>query len=229
MLCKLIRSEEADADAGAGAGAEAPKAVAWRPRGVSAPAPAPSQASLGPGDPAAQQAAAHAEVEARVKAAYHQGYTGGETAGSQRAAIRMEPTIVSLNAVVQELTGMRKRIRMEAEESAVKLAIAIARRVIHRELATDPEAILGLVIAAFQKLNSRETHRLRVSPADLAVIQEHRTRLELPVTLELAADSSLPPGSAIFETSRGELDASVDTQLAEIDRGFADVVKRRSR
>ena len=85
------------------------------------------------------------------------------------------------------------------------------------------------MIAAFQKLNARETHRLRVAPADLAVIQENRVRLELPTGLEIAPDSSMTAGSAIFETSRGEDDASVDTQLAEIDRGFADVVKKRAR
>ena len=61
------------------------------------------------------------------------------------------------------------------------------------------------------------------------MIQEIRARLNLPPGLEISADSELPPGSAIFETSRGELDASVDTQLAEIDRGFADIVKRRSK
>jgi len=31
----------------------------------------------------------------------------------------------------------------------------------------------------------------------------------------------------IFETSRGDLDASIDTQLGEIERGLADVVRRR--
>jgi flagellar assembly protein FliH len=109
----------------------------------------------------------------------------------------------------------------------MKLAIAIARRVLYRELATDPEAILGLVNAAFNKLNARETHRLRVSPRDAAVIEEHRLKLQFPPALEIAADGSLTPGSAIFETSRGDLDASVDTQLAEIDRGLTDVLKRR--
>ena len=38
----------------------------------------------------------------------------------------------------------------------------------------------------------------------------------------------LTQGSAVFETSRGELDASVDTQLAEIERGLTDVLERRS-
>jgi flagellar assembly protein FliH len=118
-------------------------------------------------------------------------------------------------------------VRAEAEDEAVKLAIAIARRVLYREIATDPEAILGLVKAAFGKLNARETHRLRLSPSDVATIQEHRVKLQIPPGLEIATDGALTPGSAIFETSRGDLDASVDTQLAEIDRGLTDALKRR--
>ena len=122
---------------------------------------------------------------------------------------------------------MRKRFRAEAEDDTMKLAIAIARRVLYRELSTDPDAILGLVKAAFSKLNARETHRLRVSPSDAAAIQEHRARLQIPPAIEIVSDGSLTPGSAIFETSRGDLDASVETQLAEIDRGLTDVLKRR--
>ena len=55
-----------------------------------------------------------------------------------------------------------------------------------------------------------------------------RDRLEDETAiLEIAPDGSLTPGSVIFETSRGDLDASVDTQLAEIDRGLTDALKRR--
>jgi flagellar assembly protein FliH len=167
-------------------------------------------------------------MEAHAQAAYQQGLAAGEAAAAQHASERLEPVLASLNGVVQELAGQRKRLRTEAEEDTVKLAVAVARRVLHRELATDPDAILGLVIAAFQKLNARETNRLRVSPADAAALQENRARLELPVNLEIAADGSLAPGSAVFETARGELDASVDTQLAEIQRGFADLIRRRA-
>jgi flagellar assembly protein FliH len=132
-----------------------------------------------------------------------------------------------LNTMIAELASLRKRVRAEAEDDAVKLAIAIARRVLYRELATDPEAILGLVKAAFSKLNARETHRLRVSPADAAVIQEYRAKLQIPPGLEIVPDGSLTPGSAIFETSRGDLDASIETQLSEIDRGLTDTLNRR--
>jgi flagellar assembly protein FliH len=48
----------------------------------------------------------------------------------------------------------------------------------------------------------------------------------LPRVVEVMADPGLPRGTAILDSSRGALDASVETQLAEIERGFADLVRR---
>ena len=67
---------------------------------------------------------------------------------------------------------------------------------------------------------------MRVSPGDYAVIEAQRTRLSLPPAVEIAPDAALLPGSAIFETARGEVDASIQTQLEEIQRGLADLVRR---
>jgi flagellar assembly protein FliH len=169
------------------------------------------------------------QTQARVSAAREQGRAGAEQAAEQRATSRQAPVLAAFQAMIGDLAGQRHRLRVEAEHDAVKLAVAIARRILHRELAVDPEAILGLVKAAFAKLDARETHRLRVSLADSALLREHRDRLELPPAIEIIADGSLRPGSVIFETSRGDLDAGIDTQLAEIDRGLADVVRRRVR
>ena len=169
------------------------------------------------------------DMDAQAQAAYQQAFAAGEAAGIQRASERIEPAAAALNRITQELVSLRSKFRADVEQDTVKLAIAIARRVLHRELATDPEAILGLVIAAFQKLDARETRRLRVCPADSAILHEYRARLDFPSGLEIVADASLQPGGVVFETSRGELDASVATQLAEIDRGFTDLLRRRDR
>jgi flagellar assembly protein FliH len=190
--------------------------------------PSTDATGIGRSSPASAAEPDH-DIDARIRAAFQQGRREGEAASAQLALSRIEPTFESLGRVVKELTGLRRSFRAAAEQETVKLAIAIARRVLHRELSTDPEAILGVVMAAFQKLNARETHRLRLAPSDAAPVQEQRARLDLPASLEILADASLPPGSAVFETSRGELDASVDTQLSEIDRGFADIVRRRAR
>jgi flagellar assembly protein FliH len=213
MSCKRIQAGDPAASA----------ILAWHPGGVAA-------ASLVKhGEAVEPDAGTALEIEARAHAAYQKGHTAGEAAGAQRGAQRIDPAIAGFNRMTQELASLRKRFRTEVEQDTVQLAIAIARRVLHREIATDPEAILGLVIAAFQKLNARETQRLRVSPADAATLQENRAKLAMPQGLEILADASLPASSVVFETSRGEMDASIDTQLGEIERGFADIVKRRSR
>lgn len=205
-------------------GDPAAKVAAWDPRRAPMqPVPAAMMPSGGAAAEPSQR-----DWEARVTAAYKQGFTAAESAATQQAAQRVEPVIAGFNAMLQELAGARRKLRSEAEHDLVKLAIAIARRVLYRELATDPEAILGLVMAAFKKLNSRETHRLRLSPKDAALAEQNRARLELPPGVEIVPDASLGAGSVVFETSRGELDASVDTQLAEIGRGFADIMLRRT-
>jgi flagellar assembly protein FliH len=40
--------------------------------------------------------------------------------------------------------------------------------------------------------------------------------------VEVIADPSAEPGAVIFETDRGNLDASLESQLKEIERGLAD-------
>lgn len=202
-----------------------PETIQWRTYGqAAAPHPASSAGSRA-GDPKAADAE---QVKQMCAKAYQQGAAAGEAAGAQKAQARLDPAIASFSAMVQELSATRRKLRIEAETAAVALAMEVARRVLHREVAADPEAILGLVKAAFQKCDARATERLRVSPQDAESIREHRARLNFPERLEVVADRSLARGSAIFETSRGDLDVSVDTQLAEIDRGLTDVLKRRT-
>jgi flagellar assembly protein FliH len=169
------------------------------------------------------------EIESRIEAVRKQALAEGEVQGSKLAAARFDPVIQNLNRLMEDLASQRKRLRSEAEEDTVKLALAIARRVLHREIATDPEAMLGLVKAAFGKLNARDTHRVRVSPADASLLESHRGQLTFPAAVAIVSDGALLPGSAIFETVRGELDASIDTQLGEIDRGLTDVLRRRAK
>lgn len=206
--------------------------IVWRrAEGLAQPQDRQGRAS---GNPAAappssaeQSAEMERQIQARVATAREQGRAEGENAAQQRAMDRVNPAVAALQALIGDLSGQGHRLRLEAERDTVKLAVVIARRILHRELAVDPEAVLGLVKAAFAKVEARETHRLRVSPADAALLLEHRGKLDLPPAVEIAADSSLARGSAIFETSRGELDASIDTQLAEIDRGLVDVMRKR--
>jgi flagellar assembly protein FliH len=122
--------------------------------------------------------------------------------GREEASLEFKPVLERLGRAVADLSTLRDRIRRQAELDLVKLALAIARRVMHRELAIDPDAIQGVVRAALDRLQSREVHRLRVHPAHVAPL---RSCLEaMGRAVEVIADPSLNAGDAIFETPRNE-------------------------
>jgi flagellar assembly protein FliH len=199
--------------------------ASWNPTAAHAPPKSSPQTHRAP----APNVTPDQGAEAIIQAAFEKGHAAGQAVGIQTATERLTPVVTNLSALVHELSGMRAKIRAESEQGVVELAIAIARRILHREIAADPEAILGLVKSAAERLNAREKQRLRVAPLDAQIIAQHQSWLNLPPGLEMVADASLPRGSAVFETSRGEMDASIGTQLDEIQRGLADLVARRSR
>jgi flagellar assembly protein FliH len=166
------------------------------------------------------------ETEQRMQAAYQQGLREGQASAQQDMSAQVDVMNVRLARTIEELTGLRHRFRHEAEEDLVALALAIARRILHRELTIAPEALLGLVKAALEKIDGRELHSVRVRPEDAAMIQQHFEKMGLPRRVEVIGDPGLERGAAILNSSRGALDASVETQLSEIERGFADLVRR---
>ena len=168
------------------------------------------------------------EVERRMndekQAAYQRGLQEGE-ANSRQWAAQYQAGLEQLKRSIDEITRMKPRLRHEAEEDVVKLALAIARRILYREIATDPTALLGLVRAALDKLDGRSVQRLRTNPQDAGVFQQHFQQIALPYHIEVLPDPALARGAAVFETQHGSLDASVEMQLNEIERGFADLVR----
>src|SRR5215471_5083623 len=142
-------------------------------------------------------------LEQHLQAAYHQGFQDGQTAVNQQLGGQVEAMATRLARTIEELSGMRQRFRHEAEEDVIALALAIARRILHRELTVSPEALLGLLKAALEKIEACDIHRVRVRPEDAKLVQQHLDQMGLPQHVELIADPSLERGAAILDSSRG--------------------------
>lgn len=168
-----------------------------------------------------QIAADRCETEQRVAESHRAGYAEGEAAATRRAGEQLQARLEQLARAIENLAGFRARFRREAEPELVRLAIAIARRILRRELTVDPDALTGVLKAALEKINSAEVHRVRIHPQYAGVV---RTLMAGAASqIEIAGDNTVDPGSVLFETSRGAVDAGVETQLGEIERGFADI------
>ena len=171
---------------------------------------------------------AHAEHEAlrKLDQARREAYTEGLAAGRQQAEDQFRPALQGLAETLSSLGRLRASIREETIQDLVHLATSIAARVIHREVAVDPDALAGLIQAALSKLQSREINRVRVHPTLEPLVRKLMEQGGAPKNLVLAPDASLKPAEVFFETSQGILDASVETQLREIERGLIDKLER---
>jgi flagellar biosynthesis/type III secretory pathway protein FliH len=68
--------------------------------------------------------------------------------------------------------------------------------------------------------------RVRVHPDQEQPIRKSLERFANSQKVELITDSSLQCGDVLFETAHGNLDASIESQLSEIERGLADRLRR---
>src|SRR5215475_2696270 len=157
--------------------------------------------------------------------AYERGHAEGLAAGKDQAAAELAPVLDRLARSLADLSSLRPRIRKNAEVDLIKLSMAIARRVLHRELTLDPESISGLIKVALEKLQSREVSRVRTHPDYETIIKSLLERFGA-TQIEVVRDTSLQRGDVLFETPHGTLDASIESQLREIERGFADRLSR---
>ena len=158
--------------------------------------------------------------------AYERGFAEGQSMAKAQVQAEAQPVIERLSRSLVDISSLRPRLRREAERDLVKLAIAIARRVLHRELTLDPESLEGLIRVALEKLESRELCRVRVHPEQEESIRSLLERFSNVHSVELIPDRSLNLGDVLLETPHGTIDASVDAQLSEIERGFADRIQK---
>lgn len=204
----------------------------WHPGGGAQPS-APAAKAAAPLPDTAEQAARHiaevrAQAERQVREARDAGYREGEAAGRRAAEADLRPVVARMTHSLEELALLRPAIVAQAEAELLKLSIAIARRVLHRELSIDPEALAGIVRKALESIHLDEVCRVRVHPADAGALRSGLEKNPAARTVEVQPDGALERGALVVETGRGKLDASVETQLAEIERGLADRLRRHA-
>ena len=168
-------------------------------------------------------------TDRRIQEAIERGRSEGEASARQALNQQFETEMARAARLMDDLIAAGPKLRRRAEEDMVRLAVAIARRVLHREITVDSDAILGLVKAAFARIDQREIVQVRTDATLMGTMQRIIQTLDPGRKINLVVDAALQPGSLILETSRGQLDASVETQLDEIQRGFTDFVHGRPR
>jgi flagellar assembly protein FliH len=169
-----------------------------------------------------------AEAEHAAQAARDRGYEQGLADGvlrgradgrlaaladAQKAlapgAARVEILLAELAA---SLDDARRRAWTGAQSGVVKLALAVARALVQREIASDPSLAAPAIARAIEVAESARGLEIRVHPDDLLLVDQFVPDL----APRLVADAEVPRGEG--RSIAG--DASLDSQLEAVRRAL---------
>ena len=132
---------------------------------------------------------------------------------------RMRQAAELMESFAQE----RDRYLHAVEQEVVKLALAVAARILRREAQMDPLLLTGAVGWRWGSSPRSTQVRLRVPAAELDLWTEAIALLpNLAVKPAVIAGEGMRLGDCVIETELGSVDLGIRAQLGEIERGFFD-------
>ena len=122
----------------------------------------------------------------------------------------------ALNTFIESRSGLLTESRLDV----LRLALAIAERVVFRTVDVDPTVIEDQMAEALSLLARRSAVTIRINPGDMeqaqAVLPDLVARMHQCEHATLVADESLTRGGCMLQAGTTAIDASIETQLDRI-------------
>lgn len=164
------------------------------------------------------------EAQARVATLEQEAYQTGLAAARANMNKEVEAAAGELREqlarTLTELESLYSLIASRAERDLVKLALEIARKVVHREVTTDSDIVLSLARVALERLHPRAVATVLLHPDDFEYVKARRQAVSSNNTIEITADKAVGRGGCIIQSEHGDIDARIEQQFASIERGF---------
>lgn len=191
------------------------------------PAAHEDDAASGDSDRVEALPALHEEesLEQRLQAEFKAGFDEGRrhTERNLRAelASQLQEERKRITSFAQAIETSVAELRSAVERDTVKLAIAIAERIVKREIERDAETVVRQIQEAVRRLVGVEKVKIRVHPKDEELVRSLRSSLiassDAVRELAIEVDESIASGGCILESDSGNVDASISTQFERIE------------
>jgi flagellar assembly protein FliH len=172
----------------------------------------PMLPAVAPGAPPPSPAAQEQEIFAK-------GFAQGERAGTAAAQQETAALAKKLATTLDDLMRVRTEMIRHTEKQMVQLALAVARRVVHREVSIDGGLLLTMMRVALERVSDAARVTVRLNPIDHQQVTAQAGHAASD-QVTLTADPRVPRGGCRVESEYGDIDAGVDAQIQEIARAL---------
>jgi flagellar assembly protein FliH len=168
------------------------------------------------------------ELQAREKRAREEGIKEGQSAVRAEVDQKLAAFHDAMALALKQFAGEREDYFHRVEGHVVRLALAIARKILHREAQIDPLLLAAAVRVALEKISSATTMRLYVHPDHVQIWREYLDhQSDMRKKPDVLGDATIAEGQCRIESSIGAADLSLEKQMTEIERGFFDLLAQR--
>jgi len=159
---------------------------------------------------------------------YQEGYEKGRIQAEQEMKQRYEQIIVQAKQLLEESYQLKEQMIQEAELKIIDLSLAVAEKIMAKEMEINPDAIKGMVREALHHIKEHEKISIHVHPDHFSYLQLAKDDLKMDLNIQtellIFPDSSIHQGGCMIKTSYGTLDAKIDTQLEELKQTLVEVI-----
>jgi flagellar assembly protein FliH len=172
------------------------------------------------------------EAEERMRRTQAESFEQGGLAVQQQFRAEFEAAVAKsreqLSHVLQQFTTERQSYYRRIESEVVELALAIARKIMHREAQLDPTLLAGIVRITLEKLDTRTKVSLHVHPREAGDWRHYFAGQMNGVAVpDVYDDPTLAAGECRIEASVGSTEIGLELQLKEIGTGLLDLLSER--
>jgi flagellar assembly protein FliH len=160
-----------------------------------------------------------------------QAHLDGIKEGEERCRAQAERLIVSER---QRISDAVARFQQQSDEyykrvevEVVKLALAIAGKILHREAQVDKLLLMGVAKVAIQKIALATSITIRVNPQQLEDWKLFFANSNGERKLTFIASPEVNLNDCVVETELGSAQLGIEAQLKEIERGLFDLLAAR--
>lgn len=172
---------------------------------------------------------AYGESNKILENARKKGYEQGVLEGREAGLKTVDNLIGEIKQIKQDVLSEKKIIAKELEGQIVELIISCIKKIINYELKKDHKLLLNLVENGIEKCTYTDSLIVRVGENDYETVNSSKDKIYIMTegidNIEVKKDPALETGSIIIETVSGTVDASLQTQITQIEQMFYDILK----
>jgi len=163
---------------------------------------------------------------------FARGQADGHTDGLQQARVEAGRTYAAqytevldlVRRIGTELADARGGILHDGAGHILDLAVLLAEKIVTRVAAADIDTARANLAKVLEMAHGGGQIVVNVNPGQLATLQKDFTELAdvlgLGGAVELAGDRRISPGGVVLSSRNGVIDATIETQLANIAHGL---------